>query len=239
MTRSRSTDASAGFSILEGLVALTLTGLVMAGVSMLVAQWMPLWNRGFHAAQKADLIAVALDRITADLAEARYVKGSDLDNYLFFSGRSEELTFVRPILDPGERTGLEVVRITTVADKAGARIVRRQARFTPLPPGVSPAQDLRFSSTAVLLQANARLEFIYADGGGGWRRQWDDPITLPTRIRIVLRDPASGAEIASLTTAIIHIDAPARCATASSVSKCSRLEQPNQGQQSSAGGESR
>ena len=218
-------SASPGFSILEGLVALALAGLVMGGVSMLVAQWMPVWNRGFHNVQNADLAAVALDRIAADFAEARYVTGSSQDNYLFFDGAPGAATFVRPTLDPGERPGLEVVRITTVADKSGMRIVRRRARFTPLPPGVSPAQDLQFASTAVLLRGGARILFSYADGEGRWRAQWDDPVTLPARVRIELRDVATGASLAPATTAIVHVEAPARCASARSLRLCNRFEQ--------------
>lgn len=232
MKRRPKSDSRAGFSILEGLVVLALTGLAMAGVSTLVAQWMPVWNRGFHAVQQADLAALALDRISADLSEARYVTGSGQDNYFFFSGGPETVTFVRPILDPGERPGLEVVRIMTAPDKAGARIVRRQARFTPLPPGASAAQDLTFSSSAVLLRANARVEFAYADADSEWRRQWDDPFSLPSRVRVVLRDLTSGAEIAPSTTAIVHIEAPARCARASSPKSCNKRDQQSEtGQQ--------
>ena len=108
-------SASPGFSILEGLVALALAGLVMGGVSMLVAQWMPVWNRGFHNVQNADLAAVALDRIAADFAEARYVTGSSQDNYLFFDGAPGAATFVRPTLDPGEIDRLS----TIVAERLG------------------------------------------------------------------------------------------------------------------------
>lgn len=234
VTRARA--ACAGFSIIEGLVALALTGLILSGVSILVAQWMPGWNRGFHKAQQTDLYAVALDRIAADLTEARYVTGSARDNNMFFSGEAEAVTFVRPTLDPGAKPGLEVVRITTVADKAGVRIVRRQARFSPLPPGVLAAQGLAFASTGVLLRANARVAFSYADMEGRWRAQWDDPATLPARVRIELRDLATGAPLAPPTTTIIHAEAPARCATARSLRLCNRFEQsaPGGGQPSAA-----
>ncbi|HMN72273.1 MAG TPA: general secretion pathway protein GspJ [Rhodoblastus sp.] len=231
MKRRATSQSCAGFSILEGLVALALSGLVMAGGASLVAQWMPAWNRGFHAVQKADLTGLALDRIAADLGEARYVTGSAQDNYFFFSGEPEAVTFVRPVLDPGERPGLEVVRIMTVADKTGVRIVRRQARFTPLPPGAVAGQDLRFSSTAVLLRAQARIDFGYADAEGRWRSQWDDPFALPARVRIALRDPASGAEIAPSTIAVIHAEGPARCAGARSMKSCGKADQQEQGGQ--------
>lgn len=223
--RPRARAACAGFSIVEGLVALVLTGLILSGLSILVSQWMPRWNHGFHKAQRTDLYAVALDRIAADLTEARYVTGSARDNNLFFSGEAEAMTFVRPTLDPGAKPGLEVVRIATVADKTGVRIVRRQARFSPLPPGVLAAQDLAFTSTGVLLRANARVAFSYADPEGRWRGQWDDPVTLPARVRIELRDLATGAPLAPPTTAVIRAEAPARCASARSLRLCNRFEQ--------------
>lgn len=216
--------ASPGFSILEGLVALALTGLVMAGVSTLVAQWMPVWNRGFHSVQQADLYAVALDRIAADIAEARYVTGSSQDNYMFFEGAPDAVTFVRPTLDPGERPGLEVVRISSVVDKSGARLLRRRARFTPLPPGVSPGQGMQFSSSAALSRGATRVVFAYADAEGRWRAQWDDPVVLPSRVRIEMRG-LSNAELVLSTTAIIRAEAPARCALARSLRLCNRFEQ--------------
>lgn len=219
----RNENASGGFSILEGLVALALTGLIMAGVSTLVAQWMPVWNRGFHAVQQADLYALALDRIAADLAEARYVTGSSQDEAQFFSGAPDVVTFVRPTLDLGERPGLEVVRISSVRDRTGLRLVRRRARFTPLPPGVSAAQDMRFSSIAILLRASVRIAFSYADAEGRWREAWDDPVVLPSRVRIEMRDPSS-AQLVLSTTAIIRAEAPARCASARSLRLCNRFE---------------
>lgn len=237
MRRNQAHSSSiAGFSIIEGLVALALTGLIMAGVSSLVAQWIPSWNRGFHRVQQADLLAVALDRIAADIAEARYVTGSSQDSFMFFSGEQEAVTFVRPMLDPSQRPGLEVVRITVVADKGGIRVVRRQGRFTPLPPGALAAQGLRFSSTTPLLRTAARIEFSYADIEGRWRPQWDDPAILPARVRIVLRDPATGRPLGPVTAAIIHAEAPARCAFARSIKLCNRFEQQAQGLGPSGGG---
>ena len=228
--RLRADSACAGFSILEGLVALALTGLVMTGVSMLVAQWVPAWNHGFHRVQLADLCAVALDRIVADLSEARYVTGSNRDRYIFFDGGSDAVTFVRPTLDPGERPGLEVVRISTIADKATARVVRRRAHFAPLPPGVPPAGALHFASSADLLRKGARILFSYADQEGHWRSQWDDPFVLPSRVRIELRDIVTGAPLVPPTTAVVHAQAPARCVSAKSLRKCLREEQETSGQ---------
>lgn len=234
--RQERSSSIAGFSIIEGLVALALAGLVMAGVSMLVAQWIPAWNRGFHRVQQADLLAVALDRITADIAEARYVTGSTQDTLIFFSGEQDAITFVRPMLDPSQRPGLEVVRIMTGADKGGIRVVRRQGRFTPLPPGALAAQDLRFSSSTPFLRSAARIEFSYADIDGRWRPRWDDPVTLPARVRIILRDPSTGRALGPPTAAVVHTEAPARCAFARSVRLCNRFEQQAQGLRPSGGG---
>lgn len=226
-------EACAGFSILEGLVALALTGLIMGGISTLIAQWMPVWNRGFHKVQQADLYALALDRIVADLGEARYVTGGSQDDVQFFNGAPDAVTFVRPTLDPGERPGLEVVRISSVREKTGLRLVRRRARFTPLPPGVSAAQDLRFTSVAILLRASSRIAFSYADAEGRWRPTWDDAGALPSRVRVEMRDP-SNMQIVLSTTAVIHADAPARCASAPSTASC-RQSGPQPGQLPRAG----
>lgn len=225
----------AGFSILEGLAALALTGLILTGVSMLVAQWMPMWNRGFHRVQQADLVAVALDRMAADIVEARYVTGSAQDRYLFFSGAPDAITFVRPTLDPSARPGLEVTRITTVSGRSGARVTRRHARFTPQPPGVVAAQDLSFATSTALLEQNARVAFFYADAAGQWRAQWDNPIMLPASVRIELRDPATGGLLAPFTTVALRVDAPAKCASARSLGECYQFEPQESGQSNAEG----
>ena len=59
-----------GFSLIETLVALALTGLVLSALATITAQWLPNWNRGFDRIQQSELVGISMRRIAADLAAA-------------------------------------------------------------------------------------------------------------------------------------------------------------------------
>jgi general secretion pathway protein J len=62
-----------GFTLIETIVALALTGLVLSALASITAQWLPSWNRGLDRIQRSELMGIALQRIGADLAAAEYV----------------------------------------------------------------------------------------------------------------------------------------------------------------------
>ena len=39
-------ESQCGFTLIETLAALALTGLVLSALAILTAQWLPNWNRG-------------------------------------------------------------------------------------------------------------------------------------------------------------------------------------------------
>ena len=62
-----------GFTLIETIVALALTGLVLSALASITAQWLPNWNRGIDRIQRSELMGIALQRIGADLAAAENV----------------------------------------------------------------------------------------------------------------------------------------------------------------------
>ena len=75
MSRSltRKHEREGGFTLIETLVALALTGLVLSALANITSQWLPNWNRGMDRVQRSESLAFALQRIAADLAAAEYV----------------------------------------------------------------------------------------------------------------------------------------------------------------------
>jgi general secretion pathway protein J len=65
--------STAGFTLIEALVATALMGIVLSALATITAQWQPNWNRGFVRVQRTELAGVALDRITADLSAAEFI----------------------------------------------------------------------------------------------------------------------------------------------------------------------
>jgi prepilin-type N-terminal cleavage/methylation domain-containing protein len=69
----RQRNSEAGFTLIEALVALALTGLVLSALATLTAQFLPNWNRGIDRIQHSELIGISMQRIAADLAAAEFI----------------------------------------------------------------------------------------------------------------------------------------------------------------------
>src|SRR5258708_32905161 len=87
-----------GFTLIETLVAMALMGLVLSALANITAQWLPNWNRGLDRIQRSELVGIALQRISADLAAAEYVSASRDARHPLFDGAELSRTFVRSAL---------------------------------------------------------------------------------------------------------------------------------------------
>src|ERR1700719_4923389 len=123
----------AGFTLIEALAALALTGLVLSALANITSQWLPNWNRGMDRIQRSELIGIALQRIGADLAAAEYVPANRDTRHPLFEGSELSVTFVRTALGPNAGPGLDVVRVGETTDRQGLVTVRSRAPFQPLP----------------------------------------------------------------------------------------------------------
>ena len=151
-----------GFSLIEALAALALTGLVLSALATITAQWLPNWNRGFDRIQQSELVGISMRRIAADLAAAEYVPPNRDQEKPLFDGSALSVTFVRTALGPNVGVGLDVVRIGETTDRGHLVTVRSRAAFGPLPPGLSPSEQINVSDPVVLLRPPFRLSFAYA-----------------------------------------------------------------------------
>jgi general secretion pathway protein J len=202
--------AEQGFTLIEALAALALTGLVLSALATITAQWLPSWNRGFDRIQQSELIGISMRRIAADLAAAEYVPPNRDQEKPLFDGSALSVTFVRTALGPNAGVGLDVVRIGETTDQGRLVTVRSRAAFGPLPPGLSPLEQTTFSDPVVLLRPPFRLSFAYAGPDRVFRDAWQDADKLPAAIMLTVRDAASGRILSVSTVTPVHVDAPAR-----------------------------
>lgn len=198
---------SAGFSLIEILVAMTLTGLVLAAIAMVTAKWLPAWQRGLGRVQQSELVALALDRMAADLSAAAVLPVVRGGAKPLFDGSAERVVFVREVLAPGAARGLEIVELAPVPDGRGVAMVRRTAPYAPqaeaggLPP---------FGASVRLLRPPTRVSFSYAGRDGVWHEAWRGEEELPRAVRMVVRE---GGRVTAASTAVsIRSDVPAFCA---------------------------
>jgi general secretion pathway protein J len=198
----------AGFTLIETLVALALTGLVLSALANITSQWLPNWNRGMDRIQRSESIGLALQRIGADLAAAEYVPANREQRRPLFDGSELSVTFVRTALGPNARPGLDVVRIGETTDQQDFVTVRSRAPFAPLEPAASLAEQLRLGDPVVLLRAPFRLSFSYAGPDRVWKTSWHEADRLPAAIALTVRDAATERVVSVSTVTSIHAEAP-------------------------------
>ncbi|WP_296581074.1 type II secretion system protein J [Xanthobacter sp.] len=197
---------SAGFSLIEILVAMTLTGLVLAAIAMVTAKWLPAWQRGLGRVQQSELVALALDRMAADLAAAAFLPVVRGGAKPLFDGSAERVVFVREVLAPGAARGLEIVELAPVPEGRGVAMVRRTAPYATQAEGSLPP----FGAPVRLLRPPTRVTFSYAGRDGAWHEAWRGEEELPRAVLMVVHE--GGRATAASTAVTIRSDVPAFCA---------------------------
>lgn len=212
-------EATAGFTLLEALVATMLMGLILAALATITAQWLPNWNRGLANIQRNEQIALGLDRLSADLAAAQFIPINGEVHKPLFDGEKSSVTFVRTALGPNTSLGLEFVHIAEVPSEQGPVLVRSRAPFVPVD-RVEP----HFTNPVVLLRAPYRLSFSYAGADRVWRDNWHEQIELPKFVRMTVRDATMGNALPVSTATPVHADVPVTCISAKSYAMCLQSE---------------
>jgi general secretion pathway protein J len=214
--RRRALTGQACFTLIEVLMATLLMTVILAALATVTSQWLPNWNRGMARVQRAERLALGLERIAADLSVAEMIPINGDAKTPLFEGSELAVTFVRTAVGPNVRPGLEMVRFVEKADDQGLAMVRERAPFTPMP---TDAQ-IRFADQVVLIRQPFRVTFSYAGPDQVWQPNWRGQAQLPDHIRIAVRDAATGQMLAVSGAAIVHVNAPPECARAKDAREC-------------------
>jgi general secretion pathway protein J len=206
----------AGFTLIEVLVATLLMTVILAALATVTAQWLPNWNRGMTRVQRAERLALGLDRIVADLSVAKMIPLNKDAKLPLFEGSELAVTFLRTAVGPNARPGLEVIRLVEKADSQGLAMVRERAPFAPMP---SDGQ-IRFADQVVLIRSPLRVTFSYAGPDQVWQPDWRGQMELPNMIRVTVRDSATGQVLAVSRAATVHVNASAECARSKNLTTC-------------------
>jgi general secretion pathway protein J len=198
--------ADSGFTLLEVLVTIALMGLVVGTFATLTAQWLPNWKSGLLRAQRSEKVAIALDRLVADLSSARFITVNRLSKRPLFQGDEKSVTFVRAAVGPNGRRGMEFVQIAEIADGHGPALVRMHAPFVPFSSVDMAIERISFADPVVLLRAPLRVAFAYAGPDGKWSKSWRNAGLLPIGVRFVVLDERDSSTSLISTATRVHVD---------------------------------
>jgi len=212
----RAPAGEAGFTLIEVLVATLLMTVILAALATVTAQWLPNWNRGMARVQRAERLALGLDRVVADLSVAEMMPINGDAKVPLFEGTELAVTFVRTAVGPNMRPGLEIVRLVEKADSQGLALVRERAPFVPMPRDA----QIRFADQVVLIRSPFRVKFSYAGPDQVWQPEWRGKMQLPEKIRVAVRDSATGQVLGVSSATVVHADAWAECVRAKNTAAC-------------------
>jgi general secretion pathway protein J len=212
----RGCAGEAGFTLIEVLMATLLMTVILGALATVTSQWLPNWNRGMARVQRAERLAMGLERIVADLAVAKMMPINGDAKTPLFEGTELAVTFLRTAVGPNARPGLEIIRLVEKADAQGLAMVRERAPFAPMPSDV----QIRFVDQVVLIRSPLRVTFSYAGPDHVWQPDWRGQMELPDMIRVTVRDSATGQVLAVSRAATVHVNAPAECVRAKNSTTC-------------------
>lgn len=215
----------AGFTLIEALVATALMAMLLTALATITAQWMPNWNRGMARVERADDLALALDRFVADLAAAEFIPANRKTLMPYFDGTSDSVTFVRTALSPNAPPGLEIVHIAEVKSANGAALVRTQAPFVRLEQAEHNEQadrdeGPRFANPVALISEPYSVSLSYAGADSVWHDTWQQAPFLPKAVRLTVRNLKTRWALAVSTATLLHIEMPATCIKTQSFADC-------------------
>jgi general secretion pathway protein J len=216
----------AGFTLVEALLATALMGAILAAIATVTAQWLPNWNRGMGNVQRAENLALGLERLIADVSAAEFIPGGREFLLPVFDGTELSMTFVRSALGPNTRSGLELVRIGEVGTDRGPTLVRARARYVPVTAETLNDQP-NFADPVVLLRAPYRVTFAYAGRDRVWKNTWRGAAELPKAVRIQVRDATTDRLLSASTSTLVHAEMPADCVLAEAIADCLNRERKN------------
>lgn len=207
----------AGFSMIEILIALALLSVILTTLASVTGQWIPNWKAGFFRLQKMEALQLGVSRAVADLAAVEFISLNIQTRQTLFQGTPSSVTFVRSAIGPNSRGGLEVVRLRDAADGEG--LIREAAPFTLPRPEIEIAEAFKFAGAVDLLRAPLKVSFAFAGRDRIWRDAWTGS-DLPALVRVTVHAAGSGEPVTFSAASLVHVGAPAECASANSAWGC-------------------
>jgi prepilin-type N-terminal cleavage/methylation domain-containing protein len=196
-----------GFTLLELLVALTLSTLVMLVLAMGMNTVLKEWTRSSNVLDESldkVLVLLQIERSLEGAFPHTYKDREENKNYIFFEGEEDQLAWVSTV-SPGQQPGLTVWQLLPSDEETGVDI-----RVLPAFAG-DPTERLEEHAKAVtaLEGYKAYFEYLYVDEKieeeTEWLKEWSAKKLrgLPHAVRVLLESDSD--EIAGESLEIIAV----------------------------------
>ncbi|MEZ5672750.1 MAG: prepilin-type N-terminal cleavage/methylation domain-containing protein [Thiotrichaceae bacterium] len=184
-------SSNRGFTLLETLVALTISTMVLLTLTIGMNVVMSGWQ---NSSKRLD---EDLDQMLALLQMERALEGAYPHSYLnkdenkrtiFFEGKSDELEWVS-VVSPGRKPALTAWRLTPSQEKEGGLELRTIPAYA-----TDPTENLDKIEEPLRLFEGYKVHFEYyyrnkqIESDSEWRDEWSgkDRLSLPKAVRIYL-----------------------------------------------------
>lgn len=204
-----------GFTLIESIAVLLISGILIASVTLLTGQWLKSWDRGVRRLQTAEMLAVGINRLVDDIESALPLSTLGPKPIPSFIGSEDSMIFVRNAKERSNSPTLELIKISAESDGS---ILRERAPYDPLtPPDTATTDD-----TVKVIDLPFTATFEFKDDAGKWSNEWSAP-TVPSSVRILLKGPKTGYFEKISMVIGTKVTVPTICATATSYSTCKAL----------------
>jgi hypothetical protein len=215
--------------LVEALAALAIAFVIIVASSAMIHNVALFFDRGTRGVADGERLMLAVARLAADFGSARFVAHrTDQGVATAFAAaaashdRPANIMFVAAGRDgSGPRADDDVISLTIERDGDIRRLVRRRATW---PGPRTRFEDVALEDPVVLLEGGLDISFVFGrltpDGGLAWYESWAGEPAPPRYVRLILRDPATGADLLGESDFTVRADAPAACGRAEAALGC-------------------
>lgn len=205
-----STRANSGFTLLETILALALTGLVVGMLATLAKQWLINWNAGRHNMQLIEMTTLAELRIATDVRHAIPLPSFVNRNGASLFGTTDQIIIVR---EPDARDHTEHLIVMNYKFSKDYGVIRRTTILNPN----SPLDAQNFGDSIVLLPPSFSIKFSYRDLSSHDSDLWQQN-AMPASVVVTLKD-SNGLFEGSFPIQI-YATQPAKCSRVKTYRDC-------------------